>query len=532
MNLGPGALSKATSLLYISIVSILLAGGVVLIEGRIGFNPADEGFLWYGAEATLAGQVPVRDFQSYFPGRYYWSSLWMHLTGPGIVSLRMSNAMFQAIGLIFGLMLASRIFSSKTCLFLFGILLTVWMFPRHKLFESSITMMAVYFAVLTIEKPNRARLFASGVFIGLAGFFGPNHALYVLLSFMLLIALIWFKTESIPMAGNLSALIAGILTGFSPILTLILFYPGLLESVIESVMSVSRNGTNIPLPVPWPWRVIPQLLTSTSLDVPQAAFQTFGSICFLAMPIFFGTTIVMTMLSGTGLWSGNSVLIASAVVGFFYQHHAFSRADMGHLAQVMPPLAIALISIPKAIGLDKIRTVRISTIFFIIAGIFSGLWAHDYYHYLKSKQAGHHFQEVKMGRDILWVISDQARLMGNMRQILEGRTENVSDAFFAPHWPGMYPALNRKSPVWEIYFFHPATEKQQRRMISDMEKSDLRVVIIGDEAVDGRDEFRFMNTHPLVWDFITRNFQEVWNAGLPPGYHLLTRKEAPRESLF
>ena len=137
-----------------------------------------------------------------------------------------------------------------------------------------------------------------------------------------------------------------------------------------------------------------------------------------------------------------------------------------------------------------------------------------------------------MGRDILWVISDQARLLGNMRQILEDRTENVSDAFFAPHWPGMYPALNRKSPVWEIYFFHPATEKQQRRMISDMEKSDLRVVIIGDEAVDGRDEFRFMNTHPLVWDFITRNFQEVLNAGLPPGYHLLTRKEAPRESLF
>lgn len=529
MNLRRSALSKSSSSLYISMVSILLAGGVFLIEGRIGFNPADEGFLWYGVEATFNGQVPVRDFQSYFPGRYYWSSLWMSLTGSGIVSLRISNAVFQAIGLIFSLTLASRIFSRKTGLFLFGFFLTVWMFPRHKLFESSLTMMAVYFAVLTIEKPNPARFFASGVFTGLAGLFGPNHALYLLLSFLLLIAMMRFKAEPTPMTGNLSAWMTGMLVGFSPMLGLILFYPGFFEAVIESVLSVSRNGTNIPLPVPWPWIVTPQILALTYLDVPHAAFQLFGSICFLTMPIFFGTTILVIMLSGARVQSGNSILIASAVTGFFYQHHAFSRADMGHLAQVMPPLAIGLISIPNVLGIDRIKTVRISMILFIIAGIFSGLWAHDYYHYLKGKQAGHHFQEVGIGRDILLVSSDQARLMENMRQILETRPENVRDAFFAPHWPGMYPALNRKSPVWEIYFFYAATQKQQSRMISDMEKSDLRVVIVGDEAVDGRDECRFMITHPQVWDFITRNFQEVRNAGLPPGYHLFTRTEASPE---
>src|SRR5438105_3497367 len=115
--------------LNLILLSALLVVLFFLLQGDIGLNLADEGFLWYGTIRTALGDIPIRDFQSYDPGRYYWGALWFKvLRSDGIMALRMSQAIFQFLGLSLALLLLRRVLSSWLALVVAGGVLLLWMF--------------------------------------------------------------------------------------------------------------------------------------------------------------------------------------------------------------------------------------------------------------------------------------------------------------------------------------------------------------------------------------------------------------------
>ena len=522
--------STYQGVILFTVFSVILVGGGFFLEGHIGFDPADEGFLWYGATATASGEIPVRDFQSYFPGRYYWSAVWLRFLGDGILNLRLSTSIFQAIGLIFGLLVVKRLVRRKPCIVLIALLLWIWTFPRHKLFEPALTMMAVYFGMQMIDHPESlGRYFMAGAFTGVAATFGPNHGLYVSSAFFVLILIICLKTRIGNMPRYLSVWLGGGLTGFSPMLAMILIVPGFFESIRESMTAVFRTGTNLPLPTPWPWVTLPGFISDPHITFFKALFEVTGSFAFLFMPIIFAASLMAVLFKGPCFIRSNSVLVSASVVGLFYQYHAFSRPDIGHLAQVLPPAIIAAIAIPKALNIDNWKFTKFAGIGAIILGIFSGAWAHDYFHYVRHGLAGNPYEQIRMGTDILLVKPDMASLVRSVGAMVNESSETANDVFIAPHWPGFYPLLNRNSPVWETYFLFKSTDEHQHRMIVQMRNSKLKLLIVGDIALDGRDELRFRNTHALVWKYIVENFREFHSDKLPENLSLFKplRSEKP-----
>ena len=132
-----------------TLLALALASAVIVValfywQGRIGISLSDEGYLWYGAQRALAGDVPIRDFMAYDPARYYWVAAIMRLAGDnGIVTTRVAAALVQAIGLFIALAVVVRSRGPAsprtgwTIVVIATIVLVLWMLPRHKLFDIS-----------------------------------------------------------------------------------------------------------------------------------------------------------------------------------------------------------------------------------------------------------------------------------------------------------------------------------------------------------------------------------------------------------
>src|SRR3954451_24091555 len=73
---------------------------VFALQWRYGFLWSDEGWLWYISQRTALGDIPLRDFFSYDPGRYYWSALIFKLTGSsGLYQEILADYLFAILGI-------------------------------------------------------------------------------------------------------------------------------------------------------------------------------------------------------------------------------------------------------------------------------------------------------------------------------------------------------------------------------------------------------------------------------------------------
>lgn len=476
-------------------------------QGRLGFNLWDEGFLWYGAQRVMAGEVPIRDFMAYDPGRYYWSASLMSLVGDdGIVSLRIATAIFQALGLCVGLLLvrsALRCSPRERLAFLgvAGLIIGVWMFPRHKLFDASVSLFLLGALALLAERPQRRTFFLAGLSVGLAAVVGRNHALYGLIGNAG--AVLWLHFcrpgDRHGLVGNCITWAGGCLAGTFPVLVMLSCVPGFAPAFVESIrLIVEQGSTNLGIPVPWPWTV-----PFAGLTFVEAGRSVLIGLFFLALPVFAVLGLVWCVLQKRRGRSVPGAFVAAAFLALPYAHFAYSRADVGHLAQGIFPLLIGLLTLIASIRTALGRWLTLAAL------LVACLWAAGNSHPGWQCRPGNSCANVEVSGSQLMTDPRTASDVALLRALSERYASDSSTFVATPYWPGSYALLERRSPLWEVYALFPRTPQFEAGEIARIKAARPAFVIVFDYDLDGRPELSYRNTHPVTNRYIEENFVPV-----------------------
>ena len=102
-----------------------------------------------------------------------------------------------------------------------------------------------------------------------------------------------------------------------------------------------------------------------------------------------------------------------------------------------------------------------------------------------------------------------------LRGLADQYAKNGRSFLATPFWPGAYALLERKAPTWEIYALFPRSPAFEQAEITRLHAADPGFVLVFDFPLDGRDDLRFRNTHPLLNQYIITHFERVPASDMP-----------------
>src|SRR5438874_9019302 len=132
----------------------------------------DEGIVLQGGERILRGEVPYRDFFSFYtPGSFYLVAFLFRLLGDSLVVARLSLAVAGAACSVITYALARRVCSRGIALFAASLTTGTGFAYRflvlHNWYSTSLACLAVYAAVRSLESHKTFWAFATGCFASL-----------------------------------------------------------------------------------------------------------------------------------------------------------------------------------------------------------------------------------------------------------------------------------------------------------------------------------------------------------------------------
>lgn len=231
----------AAALAAISILYLWPFRNVLLLD-------RDEGIILQGAARILHGQLPYRDFFSFYvPGSYFWNAGLMKVFGDSIVVLHTVLLLYGTMFSVLTFVLARRM-SSRTGAALASLLLLVCCMPgrflvMHNWDSTAAALLALCCALGFLRRPGMGWAAGIGFFASLAVLCnqarGAGLVLGLVVGFLLVrrrLAKDWLKTRHFLTMGTVFAL---------PLLATVGFFAahGALGAMIQGLLWAPRNYT-------------------------------------------------------------------------------------------------------------------------------------------------------------------------------------------------------------------------------------------------------------------------------------------------
>lgn len=498
---------------------IAFAWGAVLFVASAWteFNLQDEAFVWYGTLRVLEGELPLRDFRSYDPGRYFWSAAWSAVFGEGLIAQRASQWCFASFGITAGLLVVRRTLSSSWWLVAAGGLLALWMPPPWKLFEASFALVATLCAVRLVELPSVRRVLVAGAVAGLAAFFGRNLGVYAVAGLGATVLYCAWKRDA-PFQKSCAVFAAGVVVGYAPMLALIAFASGYREAFVDSIAFYLRQSSlNAEMPFPWPWD------ERFSGRKPSGVVFVASRSALFTLPVVAYALFALRALTARKDDAARLAPFAAvAFVGGAWFHHASVRSDLSHLAQSFHPFLVGVLCSPLAFAHARATLVRASAwTLLALLSILPLARSLPFVVRFTADASEKHVALDVAGTPIHFP-PDRAHSIGSLVACVRRHVPEGAPFFASAHFLGLYPLFDRRAPTWDIYPAWAADDREQERMIGDLARVDWAVL---DGTPIGNDpRMRLSISHPRVWAMLQREFERVPVPGASESFFLLRRR--------
>jgi len=177
----------------VTIIIILLIGTISLLYYLSYYKcfkiDVDEGLLLNGAMRVLSGEIPLKDFHQYTPGRFYLLALWFLIFGKSIAIERLLFVLLHCIKNILIFSVSRKILPLPFSL-IPVILLTLIPGFWIKAFVNLILLINLYLIHRYLENPKRTNLFLLGFSTGFSFYFREDLAGYSFITVGLIIIIL------------------------------------------------------------------------------------------------------------------------------------------------------------------------------------------------------------------------------------------------------------------------------------------------------------------------------------------------------